>query len=116
MPYGFLLPPLRTDPEKAGYIFTGWTNEDGDDVDADTIVNGDMTVTANFEKDPMDVNGDDVIDSKDSIYLLNHCALPDLYPVDETLDLDFNGDGVVNSKDAVFHLGALALPELYSLR
>ncbi|MBR5507659.1 MAG: InlB B-repeat-containing protein [Clostridia bacterium] len=107
---------MPADPEKEGFEFTGWFDAEGEAVDAETIVNGDMTVTANFEKDPMDVNGDEVVDSKDSIYLLNHCALPDLYPVDEDLDFDFNGDGVVNSKDAVEHLRLLTLPEIYSLR
>ncbi len=53
---------MPEDPEKEGYEFTGWTDEDGEAVDAETIVNGDMTVTANFEEIPVVFIGIEVVD------------------------------------------------------
>ena len=110
---------MPVDPEKGGFIFTGWTDEDGNDVDADTIVNDDMTVVANFEYDPYDVNKDGEINSKDSIFLLNYCALPEIYEIadEDLVYYDFNEDGKITSKDAVLHFTvAVALADLYSLR
>ncbi len=101
-------------PLKEGWLFTGWVDENGEKVTADTVVEAEMTLTATFIS--LDVNSDGVVDSQDSIYLLNHCVLPRLYPVDEELDLDYNGDGKVNSGDAIFHLATIALPAIYSLR
>ena len=60
-----------------------------------------------------DLNGDDVVDSDDSIYLLWYTYLPDDYPINQ--NADFNGDGTVDSDDSIYLLWHTYLPEDYSL-
>ena len=107
---------LAADATKEGLEFAGWFTAEGVEVTAETVVNGDIVATAKFQRIVGDVNCDGVKDSKDAIYLLNHCALPDLYPVDGyEYTLDMNGDGVVSSLDAIYLLNSIAIPALYSL-
>jgi len=103
-------------PTSGTLAFDGWFDADDNAITANTIVEGDIVATAKFSRIVGDVNCDGVKDSKDAIYLLNHCALPDLYPVDDYEGtLDMNGDGVVSSQDAIFLLNSIAIPALYSL-
>ena len=104
------------DPTSGTLAFDGWFDADGNPITANTVVEGDIVATAKFSRIVGDVNCDGVKDSKDAIYLLNHCALPDLYPVDDyDGTLDMNGDGIVSSQDAIFLLNSIAIPALYSL-
>ena len=103
-------------PTNGTLAFDGWFDADDNAITANTVVEGDIVATAKFSRIVGDVNCDGVKDSKDAIYLLNHCALPDLYPVDDYAGtLDMNGDGVVSSQDAIFLLNSIAIPALYSL-
>ena len=60
-----------------------------------------------------DLNGDDVVDSDDSIYLLWYTYLPEDYPINQ--NADFNGDGTVDSDDSIYLLWHTYLPEDYPL-
>ncbi len=60
-----------------------------------------------------DLNGDDVVDSDDSIYLLWYTYLPEDYPINQ--NADFNGDGNVDSDDSIYLLWHTYLPEDYPL-
>ena len=62
---------------------------------------------------PGDVNGDEIINSDDAIYLLKHTFLPEQYPLSGSGDM--NGDGKVDSDDAVYLLKHTFLPEQYPL-
>ena len=61
-----------------------------------------------------DLNGDDVVDSDDSIYLLWYTYLPEDYPLNQ--NADFNGDGIVDSDDSIYLLWYTYLPEDYPLK
>ena len=107
---------LAPDATKEGFEFVGWFTAEGVEITAETIVNGEIVAIAKFQRIAGDVNCDGVKDSKDAIYLLNHVALPDLYPVDDYEGtLDMNGDGDVSSLDAIYLLNSIAIPALYSL-
>ena len=60
-----------------------------------------------------DLNGDNVVDSDDSIYLLWYTYLPEDYPINH--NADFNGDGTVDSDDSIYLLWHTYLPEDYPL-
>ena len=107
---------LAADATKEGFEFAGWFTAEGVEITAETVVDAPIVAIAKFQRIAGDVNCDGVKDSKDAIYLLNHCALPDLYPVDDYEGtLDMNSDGVVSSLDAIYLLNSIAIPALYSL-
>ena len=62
---------------------------------------------------PGDMNGDEMLNSADAIYLLRHMIMPSLYPIAQSGDV--NGDGVVNSADAIYLLRHIIMPGLYPL-
>lgn len=62
---------------------------------------------------PGDMDGDEVVNEDDAIYLLRSIFLPEDYPVTGFADL--NGDDVVNEDDAIYLLRHIFLPEDYPL-
>ena len=61
-----------------------------------------------------DVNGDGVVDSNDSIYLLRYMMNPERYPINQPGDM--NGDNAVDSNDAIYLLRHTLNRERYPLR
>ena len=59
------------------------------------------------------MNGDDIIDSDDVIYLLKYTLLPDIYPINQSGDMD--GNGTVDSDDVIYLLKYTLLPDIYPL-
>jgi len=62
---------------------------------------------------PGDMDGNDVVNSDDAIYLLYHTLMSDKYPANQ--DCDFNGDNMVNSDDAIYLLYYAMMPERYPI-
>ena len=62
---------------------------------------------------PGDMDGNDVVNSDDAIYLLYHTLMSDKYPANQ--DCDFNGDNMVNSDDAIYLLYYVMMPERYPI-
>ncbi len=58
-----------------------------------------------------DMNSNEVVDSRDAIYLLYHTILPETYPVNGETDMD--GDGDIDSDDAICLLYHVMLPDIY---
>ena len=75
-----------------------------------SVINGEIVV-----KNYMvgDLNGDNVVDSDDSVYLMWHTYLPDNYPLKQ--NADFNDDGTVDSDDSIYLLWHTYLPDDYPL-
>ncbi len=48
---GTTIPSFGADPVREGYVFKGWKDQNGNAVTADTVVTGDLTVSAVFEKE-----------------------------------------------------------------
>ena len=61
-----------------------------------------------------DMDGSNIVNEEDAIYLLRHVLVPDLYPVQGKAD--WNGDNVVNEEDAIYLLRHVLVPDLYPLR
>ena len=74
------------------------------------VVNGSVEVASIARGD---VNGDDIIDSDDVIYLLKYTLLPDIYPINQSGDMD--GNGTVDSDDVIYLLKYTLLPDIYPL-
>ena len=75
----------------------------------DTIVD----VGSKMEYIPGDINGDEILNPTDALYLLRHVLMPMLYPVAQSADM--NGDGAVNAADAIYLLRHVLMPNLYPL-
>ena len=60
------------------------------------------------------MDGSNIVNEEDAIYLLRHVLVPDLYPVQGKAD--WNGDNVVNEEDAIYLLRHVLVPDLYPLR
>ena len=60
-----------------------------------------------------DLNGDDIVDESDAIYLLYSTFYPEDYPLDQ--QADFNGDGVVDSEDSLYLSYHLSDPQSFPL-
>jgi hypothetical protein len=63
---------------------------------------------------PGDMDGNNMVNEEDAIYLLRHILVPDLYPVQG--EADWNGDNTVNEEDAIYLLRHVLVPDLYPLR
>lgn len=63
---------------------------------------------------PGDMDGNNMVNEEDAIYLLRHILVPDLYPVQG--EADWNGDNAVNEEDAIYLLRHVLVPDLYPLR
>ncbi len=106
--------PTKPSDEAGDYTFVGWTPEL-------TTCHGDATYTAQFELVvpveptylPGDVNGNEVVDEEDAIYLLRHVFFPEDYPVE--IPADFDGNGIVDEEDAIYLLRYTFFPEDYPL-
>ena len=61
-----------------------------------------------------DMNGDNVKNSADAIYLLRHIIMPNMYPIYQ--DGDVNGDGEKNSADAIYLLRHIIMPNMYPIK
>ena len=61
-----------------------------------------------------DLNGDNILDSDDAVYLLWHTFMPDDYPIYS--DCDFNQDDVVDSNDAIYLLWHTFMPDVYPIK
>lgn len=62
---------------------------------------------------PGDMNGDDVVNKDDAIYLLRYVVYPDKYPI--AISGDMNGDGKVDKDDAIYLLRHVVYPDKYPL-
>ena len=60
-----------------------------------------------------DVNGDGIVNSDDSVYLLMYTFFPEEYPINQDADMD--GNGIVNSDDSIRLLMYTFFPEEYPL-
>lgn len=60
-----------------------------------------------------DLNGDDVINDQDAIYLLWQILFPEQLPADNGSDID--GNGTVNADDVTYLLWHTLFPDLYPL-
>ena len=57
---------LEDYPEKEGYVFIGWTDEEGNIVDPETVINKDMVITAAYLSDKEASHAIDIAFSKNS--------------------------------------------------
>lgn len=77
---------LEDHPEKEGYTFLGWADEDGNYIDTRTQIVRDMTVRAQYVSDSEATHGKDIAFRKDSdvisynihasSYQIDYCVLP----------------------------------------
>lgn len=85
--------------------------ENGEEVDIKLeCVAGKVTV---YSVIPGDVDGNEVMNTDDAIYVLYHTFTPNQYPTNQ--DCDFNGDGEINSDDAIYLLYHIMLLDKYPL-
>jgi hypothetical protein len=59
------------------------------------------------------MDGNEVVNEDDAIYLLRYVFFPEDYPVSDAVD--YTGDGVVNEDDAIYLLRHVFFPEDYPL-
>lgn len=64
---------------------------------------------------PGDVDGNGELTTDDAIYLVNHMALPDFFPVTYPASLDFDNDGSLTTNDAIYLVNYMALPDFFPL-
>ncbi|AMH95275.1 adhesin-like protein [methanogenic archaeon ISO4-H5] len=62
-----------------------------------------------------DLNGDDVVDENDAVYLLLYTFRASTHPIPEGQNVDYNNDGVVNSDDAIYLKNYVVNPTQYPL-
>jgi hypothetical protein len=62
---------------------------------------------------PGDMDGNEVVNEDDAIYLLRHVLFPDMYVIQ--IDADVNADGNVNEDDAIYLLRHVLFPDMYPL-
>lgn len=60
-----------------------------------------------------DVDGDEMVNDADALYLLRFTLFPDRYPINQ--DGDMNGDGSVDDADALYLLRYTLFPDRYPL-
>lgn len=60
-----------------------------------------------------DLDGVEGVSEDDAIYLLQAVLMPDLFPVDQTVD--FDGNGTVDEDDAIYLLQHVLMPDLFPL-
>lgn len=65
------------------------------------------------EVTPGDVNGDEIVNKDDAIYLLRYVVYPEKYPI--SVSGDMNADGKVNKDDAIYLLRHVVYPDKYPL-
>ena len=61
-----------------------------------------------------DLDGNEVVDDTDAVYLLNYTFMPDFYPIGDAF-ADFDHNGVVDDADAVYLLNYTFMPDFYPL-
>ena len=77
---------------------------------------GSITFTAAFEElkyTPGNLDGNDVVDIDDAVYLALHTMMGDVYTVDQPVD--FDGNGQVNIDDAIYLVLHTMMPDSYPL-
>lgn len=74
---------MPLDPTKPGYTFPGWKDEHGNPVTAETIVNGDMTVTTNLTPNTYNI----VYEFEDGAGFVTGYIAPTTYGPDDTTDI-----------------------------
>jgi uncharacterized repeat protein (TIGR02543 family) len=89
-----------------GYVFSEWTGDCTGTGDCQVTMDGDRSVTANFEVATEmlgDTNGDSMVNSTDGLIILS-CELGLSSPFCPVVCGDANGDGLTNSTDALIIL------------
>ena len=97
------LPMKLNNPTKEGYIFLGWTGNNGNIPELEVIINeglaGDFEYTANWGLCG-DVNEDGVIDTKDAVAITQYINWGSSLTEQQLLLADLNQDGEVDDVDA----------------
>ena len=62
---------------------------------------------------PGNLDGNNVVNEDDAIYLLQAILMPELFPVEQFVDYD--GNGIVNEDDAIYLLQHVLMPEMFPL-
>ena len=60
-----------------------------------------------------DLDGNELINEDDAIYLLQYVLMPDMFPVSQNADYD--GNGTVNEDDAIYLLQHVLMPDMFPL-
>ena len=60
-----------------------------------------------------DLDGNNIVDEDDAVYLLQHVLMPDVFPVSQAVDFDKNG--IINEDDAVYLLQHVLMPDVFPL-
>ena len=97
--------PATTQP---GLVFAGWDK-------IVTACTGDTVYTAVFAEPfmPGDLDGNEIVDEDDVIYLLQHLLMPEAFAVDQPVDYDKNG--AVDEDDVIYLLQYLLMPDQFPL-
>ena len=88
-------------PTRSGYDFVGWYDEYGNEISADTVIDREMTVTAQWKEAETvigDIDGDGKVSALDLVRLQQH-----IFGLREMngAETDLNGDGKTDTADLV---------------
>ena len=113
--YNGILRFENSNPLKCGYRFRVELIPGGEEDRTHFVLYGDERNVVTFPNAVVmgDLNGDNAVTSDDAIYLLYYTLLPDMFPVNQTVD--FDGNGVVTSDDAIYLLFYTLLPDCFPL-
>ena len=101
--YTVLVEPTEDTDGKAQYI---WKNTAYGEIEIQVVLRRLGVI-------PGDLDGNDIVDDEDVIYLLWHTLMPDDYAVNQ--DVDFDGNGVVDDEDVIYLLWHTLMPDDYPL-